>query len=89
MKLSKNRKKISLFLRVRPPETPLCQQNTEKITPRLYSRSILYGNKGPIWSISVAAMYSERKAASALIQPSDFRRLSFNSIRLGRMTVVE
>ncbi len=40
----------------------LCLQNIEKVTPMLYSHSILHGNKGPIWSISVAATYSECKA---------------------------
>ncbi len=44
----KKLKKKFLFWRVTLAETPLRWQNTEKVTPRLYSRSILYGNKGPI-----------------------------------------
>ncbi len=55
------KKRFSSFWSVRPPETPLCWQNTEKVIPRLYSHSIVHGNKGPIWSNSVAAMYSESK----------------------------
>ncbi len=47
--------------------TPLCWQNIEKFTPRPYSRLILHGNKGPIWSISVAAVHRERKAAQKQI----------------------
>ncbi len=50
------KKRFSLFWCVRPPETILCWQNTEEVTPRLYSHSILHANKGPIWSISVAAV---------------------------------
>ncbi len=60
--VKKSKKLFSLFWCIRPPETPLCWQNSEKVTPRLYSHSILHGNKGSIWSISVAAMYSECKA---------------------------
>ncbi len=47
-----------------PPETPPPQlwQNTEKVTARLYSYSILHGNNGPIQLISVTAVYSECKA---------------------------
>ncbi len=41
---------------------PLCWQNTEKITPSFYSPLILHGNRGPIWSISIAAVCSEYKA---------------------------
>ncbi len=37
-----------------------CWQNT--VTPMLSSHSILPGKKGPIWSISISAMYSECKA---------------------------
>ncbi len=59
MKWSKNQKENFLFSCVRPPETPLCWQNTEEVTPRLYSRSILHDNKGFIWSISIAAKYGE------------------------------
>ncbi len=59
--VEESKKMISLFWHVRPPETPLCWQNTGKVTPRLYSRSISHGNKEHIWSISVAALYSERK----------------------------
>ncbi len=53
------KKKFSLCWHIRPLETPLCWQNIEKVTSKLYSRSILHGNEGPIWSISVAAVYSE------------------------------
>ncbi len=61
-------------------ETPLCWQNTEKVTPRVYRRSILRGNKGPVWSISVAAVYSERKfltlkRCSILVKASPDRRI--------------
>ncbi len=38
---------------------PQCWQNTEKVIPRPYSRSIVHGNKRAIWLVSVAAMYSE------------------------------
>ncbi len=58
--VKKLKKIIFLIWSVRPPETPLCWQNTEKVIPRLYSRSIVHGNKMPIWSVSVAVMYSER-----------------------------
>ncbi len=40
----------------------LCWQNTEKVTLRLHSRSILHGNKRLIWSISIISVYSECKA---------------------------
>ncbi len=63
--VEKSKKKFSLFWCVRPRETPLCWQNTEKVTPRLYSRSILYGNKGHIGSISTAAVYSDCKATQS------------------------
>ncbi len=67
MKWSKKKKKrFSLFWRATIPEPPLCWQNTEKVTPRLYSRSILYGNRGPIWLISAAAVCSQRKAGNTL-----------------------
>ncbi len=73
MKWSKNQKKkkrFSLFLLVRLPETPSCWQNTEKVTPSLYLCSILHNNKGPIWSISVAAMYSGCKATQKQVPHS-------------------
>ncbi len=56
------KKRFSLFWRTWPPETLLRKQNTEKITSRLYSRSILHNNKGPIWSISVTVIYSACRA---------------------------
>ncbi len=69
--LSKIKKKIfSLFWRGTPPETSLCWQNTEKVTSMLFSHSILHGNKGPIWFISVAAMYSECKATQKQVPHS-------------------
>ncbi len=39
---------------------------SREVTPRLYSHSTLHGNEGPIWSISVAAMYSECKGLCTL-----------------------
>ncbi len=49
---------------------PLCWQNTEKVTPRLYLSLILHGNKGPIWSIFVAVVYSECKATQKQVPHS-------------------
>ncbi len=60
------KKRFSLYWRVRAAETHLYRQNTEKVTPRLYSRSISHGNKGPIWSIPVAVVYSDECKASTM-----------------------
>ncbi len=62
MKWSKIEKNDLAYFGVLGHQIPLCWQNTEKVTPRFYSHLIIHGNKGPIWSISVAAMYSECKA---------------------------
>ncbi len=51
--VKKLKKMIFLIWCVRPPETSLCWQNTEKVTPRLNLRSIIHGNRGFIWSISL------------------------------------
>ncbi len=79
MKWSKNEEHLfSLFWHVRLPETPLRWQNTKKFTPSLYSHSILHGNNGPIWSISVATMYSEHKGTQkkvSLVKASPDRRI--------------
>ncbi len=57
--VKKLKKMIFLILECWPPETSTCWQNTEKVILRLHSRSILHGNKRPIWSVSVATMYIE------------------------------
>ncbi len=61
VKKSEKKNYFPYFGMLRPQETPLCWQNTEEVISRVYSHSILCGNKGPIWSISIAAMYSECK----------------------------
>ncbi len=57
----KKLKKMIFLWHVRLPETPLYWLNIKKVTPRLYSHSILRGNKGLIWSTSIVTMYSECK----------------------------
>ncbi len=57
-----SKKLFSLFWSVGLPETPLCWQNTKKVTPGIYSHLILHSSKELFWLISVTAIYSEYKA---------------------------
>ncbi len=65
------KKLFSLVWRVTPPETLLRWQNTEKVTPRFYSRSILQGNKGPhLINFCCSRLYSERKTRQKQVSHS-------------------